>query len=218
MKKTELIGVLEGVMDVLQGTVSANYELVLHDLKRPGSSVVKIINGHISGRDINAPLLAGPDDDQGFTGLLRQPEPGQQSHLVTGYQTTTSEGKVLQSASMIYYDAAGTPDAAFCINVDNEPQELLNRLQTLLTPGRILSESSPEAHHAEVVAETIEAIIARHKLPGQKLKMRERRKVVADAREQGIFKLRGGLVMLAEVTGVSRFTIYNDLDALGIHL
>lgn len=217
MKKSELITVLEGVMELLQGTVSANYELVLHDLKRPANSVVKIINGHISGRGINASLLAGPEDDQGFTGLLQQPEPGQSSHLITGYQTTTSAGKVLQSASIIYYDTAGKPDAAFCINVDNEPLELLYRLQTLLTPERSAPEHSQESHHSEVMTKTIEDIIARHKLPGKKLKMSERRKVVADAWEQGIFKLRGGLVILAEATGVSRFTIYNDLDALGIH-
>lgn len=217
MKKTELITVLEGVMDVLQGAVSSNYELVLHDLKQPDNSVIKIINGHISGRNINASLLAGPEEDLGFTGLLRQPRPGQRSYLVAGYQTTTPTGKVLNSASMIYYDPAGAPDAAFCINVDSEPQELLYRLQTLLAPEQPSAEPSPEAHHTEVIARTIEDIIARHKLPGNKLKMSQRRKVVADAWEQGIFKLRGGLVILAEATGVSRFTIYNDLDALGIH-
>jgi predicted transcriptional regulator YheO len=217
LEKAELIEILEGVIDTLRSTLPANHELVLHDLSRPESSVIKIINGHVSGRDLHASLLMGPEDDQGFVGLLRQPEPNQKSHLIANYPTLASNGKVLQSTSMIYYSETGQPNIAFCINVDNEPLELLDRLRALLSPA----DTHPplqvsDTLLAEHAIDAINGIIARHKSPNRKLTKEQRRNAVLEAHEQGIFKLRGGLVTLAEVMKVSRFTIYNDLEALNI--
>lgn len=217
MDKTELILVLESIMDVLKSTLSANHEVVLHDLKRPKHSVHKIINGHVSGRQVNAPLLKGPEQDQGFIGLIRQPDPDKCSHLITDYHATTSQGKTLQSASLIFYDTAGNPDVAFCINVDKEPQELLERLQMLLYPSENgLDSTLSDTLHAEQASDAVKAVIERYKIPGQKIKKEQRRLIVAEAYEHGIFKLRGGVVMMAEALGVTRFTIYNDLEVLNI--
>ena len=33
-----------------------DYEIALHDAKKPSQSIVAIVNNHISGRDIGAPL------------------------------------------------------------------------------------------------------------------------------------------------------------------
>ena len=62
----QIAGPLEAAMDAMAGTLSANQEVVLHNLTTPEHSIIKIINGHVSGRGNGDHLLAGPEKDTGF--------------------------------------------------------------------------------------------------------------------------------------------------------
>ena len=42
-------------VDFLGAALGSATEVVLHDLTEPGNSVVKIVNGHVSGRNVGAP-------------------------------------------------------------------------------------------------------------------------------------------------------------------
>ena len=57
----QIAGPLEAAMDAMAGTLSANQEVVLHNLTTPEHSIIKIINGHVSGRGNGDHLLAGPE-------------------------------------------------------------------------------------------------------------------------------------------------------------
>ncbi|MGC6061424.1 helix-turn-helix transcriptional regulator [Enterobacter kobei] len=220
MEKSNVIEIFEKIIETLNGTIAASHEVVLHDLARPERSVVRIINGHVSNRDADAPLLAGPDDDQGFIGLLSKPDDGSQFKIVKNYEATTKTGKVLKSASLIYYNEEGKPAAAFCMNVDTEGQELLKRLAMFITPG----DSGPltpleERTAMQFSASTsgiINSIINKYRKPYSKLTKDQRRVIISEINARGIFKLKGGLVMAAKALGVTRFTVYNDLEALGL--
>lgn len=43
------------LVDFLGAALGSATEVVLHDLTEPESSVVKIVNGHVSGRNVGAP-------------------------------------------------------------------------------------------------------------------------------------------------------------------
>ncbi len=53
-------------MDAMAATLFGNQEVVLHNLTVPEQSIVKIINGHVSGRRAGDHLLSGPEKRQGF--------------------------------------------------------------------------------------------------------------------------------------------------------
>ena len=220
MEKSDVIDIFEKIIETLNGTIAASHEVVLHDLARPECSVVRIINGHVSNRDASAPLLSGPDDDQGFIGLLSKPDNGSQFKIVKNYEATTKTGKVLRSASLIFYDNEGNPAAAFCMNVDTEGQDLLRRLASFITPVSSESGSSEEDSVTPQLSastdDVINAIIMQYRKPYSKLTKDQRRVIVAEINARGIFKLKGGLVMAAKALGVTRFTVYNDLEALGL--
>lgn len=213
MKQSEIIEVFRCVVDMFDGIIAPNHEIVLHDLTRTGHTIEAIVNGHISNRTINSPLLTGPEDDQGFIGLLTPPDKKQKYRVIKGYQTTTNDGKVLHSASLICYDKA-RPIIALCVNADSEPTELLRRLQKLICL------TAPDDHlhdnFSEPAEATINAIVARYGEIGRKLPRVKRRLVVTELHERGIFKLKGGVTTVSEALGVTRFTLYNDLEALGI--
>ncbi|MBC7212836.1 MAG: PAS domain-containing protein, partial [Pseudomonas sp.] len=63
--------VLQATLQALGSVVPRNVEILLHDLEHPEHSVVAIVNGHLSGRRVGSPILAAPEQDQGFKALMQ---------------------------------------------------------------------------------------------------------------------------------------------------
>ncbi|WP_181962096.1 PAS domain-containing protein, partial [Klebsiella pneumoniae] len=112
----QIAGPLEAAMDAM----------VLHNLTTPEHSIIKSINGHVSGRGNGDHLLAGPEKDTGFA-LLLQKTNNNKPRTISDYKTVTASGKTLNSASTIYYSEEGYPLIAFCINVDPSPYEQIRK-------------------------------------------------------------------------------------------
>ena len=204
---TNLLDALMASMDAMRTTLAANTEAVLHDLTRPESSVVSIVNGHVSGRQPGDALLSGPNDDAGFLGLL---EPAQRVpvRVFNNYKTITQTGKVLNSASTIYYSEEGVPLVAFCINVDLDAVHSLKRTLDSLLP------SSPEGEEASAIvpAHSLDDVIAKFRQTGAETNIQFRKRVVAELHRMGFFKVKGSVGHIAHALGVSRYTIYNYLE------
>ncbi|MFJ5851591.1 transcriptional regulator [Enterobacter cancerogenus] len=214
-KEIELIsGPLEAAMDALASTLSANQEVVLHNLTRPECSVVKIINGHVSGRKAGDNLLSGPEKDKGFALLLKN---RQDSTPVTvkDYKTATLSGKILNSASTLYFSEDGIPLMAFCINVDTSPYEQMRKsLDAVMACTRPDSDAQ-DINLGGLIEQSIQEIIDKYSVPGKKIQKAQRLKIVAEMHAKGIFKMRGGVQHAAQALGITRYTVYNDLEVLG---
>lgn len=206
---SNLLNILMASMDAMRTTLAANTEAVLHDLTQPECSVISIVNGHVSGREPGDPLLSGPNDDVGFLGLL---EPAQRvpSRVFNNYKTTTSSGKVLNSASTIYYSEDGVPLVAFCINVDLDVVNSLKRTLDSLLPT--VAEQEAEDMSDKIPAQSFDEVIARFRQTGSENKIQFRKRVVAELQKKGFFKVKGSVGHIAHALGVSRYTIYNYLE------
>lgn len=213
-KQIELIsGQLEAAMEALAGTLSANQEVVLHNLTTPEKSVVKIINGHISGRNAGDHLLSGPDKDKGF-GLLLQKSRDNMPMTVRDYKTVTASGKILKSASTIYYSDDGTPLMAFCINVDTSPYEQMRKYLEGIMPAPMVGSKAQEVNLGGLIDQSIQEIVNKYSVPGKKVQKAQRQKIVAEMHTKGIFKMRGGVQHAANALGVTRYTVYSDLEVM----
>ncbi|MFY1004907.1 PAS domain-containing protein, partial [Escherichia coli] len=69
--KGAAVTVLKAAIQALGSVAARNMEILLHDLDHPEHSVVAIVNGHLSGRSIGSPILAAPEQDQGFKALMQ---------------------------------------------------------------------------------------------------------------------------------------------------
>lgn len=219
MKKKETLAalsqILESAMDAMAATVANNHEIVLHNLTTPAASVQKIINGHISGRKKGDSLLAGPDKDDGFAGLLVKGKNDAQPVVIKNYKTVTAAGRLLDSASTIYFSEEGEPLMAFCINTDNSAYEHIRKGLELLTHTVPAVNDKKELSLNTIISDTIQDVIGRHTISGKKIQKAQRLKIIEEIRSRGIFKMKGGVQQVADALGVTRYTIYNDLEAMG---
>ena len=207
-----LITILTASLEALRSTLPLNTEAVLHDLTRPESSVVNIVNGHVSGRKVGDALLSGPEDDTGFLGLLNASQ-RVPSQVFSGYMTTTLSGTTLNSASTIYYSEDGVPLVAFCINVDMDVVLKLKRdLDYLLHPAAMTE--TPDNPLREIRDKSLDDVISKFRQTGSESKIDFRKRVISELYAQGFFKIKGSVNHVAKALGVTRYTIYNYLDKL----
>ncbi|MFO6299733.1 PAS domain-containing protein [Rahnella selenatireducens] len=83
-------------VDTLAAALGNNTEIVVYDPTNPSSSVLKITNGHVSGRVVEDSMFSGPDGDLGFAGLLnaRNPAfPSSEPLVIADYTTVTAKGQ-----------------------------------------------------------------------------------------------------------------------------
>ncbi|MCE0844364.1 PAS domain-containing protein [Buttiauxella sp. A2-C1_F] len=211
-ERERLITILTASLEALRSTLPLNTEAVLHDLTRPESSVVNIVNGHVSGRKVGDALLSGPEDDTGFLGLLNASQ-RVPSQVFSGYMTTTLSGTTLNSASTIYYSEDGVPLVAFCINVDMDVVLKLKRdLDYLLHPAAMTE--TPDNPLREIRDKSLDDVISKFRPTGSESKIDFRKRVISELYAQGFFKIKGSVNHVAKALGVTRYTIYNYLDKL----
>lgn len=216
--------VLSGVVKTIGSIIGKNTEVVLHDLTNPEHSVIAIANGHITGRVVGSPVLAGPGQDLGFNAVLQtpgetaSPKPGELENPVVleKYETRLASGAVLHSATAIYRDSRGTPFAGFCINADFSSlyaaRACLDQLLGTSTTTEVKSIEQPDME--VLMAEIIQSALSSTTSSNSAMKKQAKLDAVRQMHERGMFIVKGGIEKAATALGVSRYTIYNYLDEI----
>ncbi|WP_153787370.1 transcriptional regulator [Pseudomonas sp. EMN2] len=208
--------VLKAALQALGSVVPRNVEILLHDLDHPEHSVVAIVNGQLSGRQVGSPILAAPEQDQGFKALMQTAngQPGCTPVVLPDYPTTL-KGRHLRSATAIFRDSGGHPFASLCVNTDvtglDAAMAFLQHFQPLgAMPAPAVS--SEPADMAVLMAEIIHDSLQRS---GQgRMNKQAKVEAVRVMQERGLFIVKGGVEKAAEALGVTRYTIYNYLEQL----
>ncbi|MEN5037723.1 PAS domain-containing protein [Pseudomonas sp. TWI929] len=206
--------VLKAAIQALGSVAARNMEILLHDLDRPEHSVVAIVNGHLSGRSIGSPILAAPEQDQGFKALMQASadQHGCEPVVLPDYPTTL-KGRTLRSATAIFRDSSGQPFASLCVNTDvtglDAAMSFLQQLQPLGASAPAVNEP---ADMELLMSEIIQASLQRS---GQgRMNKQAKVEAVRVMQERGLFIVKGGVEKAASALGVTRYTIYNYLEHL----
>lgn len=214
---------LENLSLVLDGIASIfgkNCEVVLHDLRKPERSIVKIINGHVTRRKKGGPLIGGPLDDEGLKVIL---EGSGSRNVLSNYISSTRDGRKLKSTSILFRNAKGKAIAALCINLDltqfSAASELLGDiLKTEEEPKGGSSKSDTSSAPAGDIEPLMRAIVDEAMVGIQKpIRLAEKTdkiKAIKVMYDRGLFLLKGGVDFAAGALGISRFTVYNYLKEL----
>lgn len=213
-----VFGVLRAALEAIGSVVGRNTELVLHDLTQPESSVVAIVNGHVTGRAVGSPVLVGPRHDHGFAAVLQTPEEARPDEpvVVRNYPTTTPQGRTLRSATAVFRDSNGEPYASLCINADLSglvaAQACLEELLGTATKAEHKQIESPNME--QLMAEIIQAALSESKSTTGAMKKKAKLEAVRQMQERGLFIVKGGIEKAAAVLGVTRYTIHNYLNEI----
>jgi len=208
VKQTEkeyLLDFVSRLVDALGQTFGKYCEIVVHDFNSPESSIIAIANGSLTVRKVGDTL-----DSLGFQLLKNHPAAD-----LLNYRTKTKEGKELRSSSVFLRDDKGQIFGALCVNVD---------ISALLKAQEWVQEALGSAsttiderfeHSVDEVLETLiqNAISSIGKNPPD-MSREEKVAIVAYLEAKGAFLIRYSVERVAELLGMTKYTIYNYLDEI----
>lgn len=200
-------------LDNLAKLLGENSEVVVHDFRGDlDSTIVKIINGHVSGRKIGdaPPRLF-------FDRLPDLPGAGSGAEELELYFGDTDTGKTLKSSTTLLRGGDGKVIGAVCINMDISD---MLRAQTTIQNFLGMS-SSATIHHKsfienvgdllEAYLKEVEEIIGK---TGTEMNRQERSTALRYLDEHGAMQISKSYVRLCEFFGISKFTLYSQLDEI----
>jgi len=209
MEKERIFNNLRQVGDAISSLFGPNCETCIHDLTNLQQSLI-YINGTVTGRKVGAPAT------DLLLKLLRQPE-SKNLHR-HNYKTITRNGRCLKSTTSIIKDSRGKPVAAFCINFDTT--DFFNATQALqpFLFSRENDNGTSQETFAHSASETVEAIFdqAVAKIGRQPVTMNveEKTHLFKILEKNGTFQFKGSVEQIAELMGITKYTVYNYLKKI----
>ncbi|WP_275923811.1 helix-turn-helix transcriptional regulator [Burkholderia sola] len=221
-EREAILSAISSIIPMLGAMIGDHVEIVLHDITRPEISVLQVANGHVTGRKSGDSLLAGPQNDHGLVATARgliDTATAPDHVSMFPYSTTTRDGRMLTSGSVIFRDSSGQPFAALCVNADMHDIETVHALlsRMLSTGNGNNPEQRPNTSPPDIeslIDNIICQAIHRYRKPVVQMTKEEKTTAVALMQDRGLFIVKGGVDKAASALGVTRFTIYNYLDEL----
>jgi predicted transcriptional regulator YheO len=205
-EKESIFKNLQRVADAVVALLGKNCEACVHDLTSLQNSLV-YIQGDVTHRKAGAPAT-----DLLMKMLQQNSKKGQDKH---NYKTTTTDGRSLKSTTTFIRDRTGTPLAAFCINLDTT--DFYNAAQALIPFINVQENdhTSPAETFAHSSGETVEALfmqavekIGKHPAT---MNVDEKTQLIGQLEESNTFIIKGAVEQVAQMMGVTKFTVYNYL-------
>lgn len=212
-KEVFLIESLKTAVDGIARTFGPRCEVVLHDLRNLRNlehSIVKIANGHVTGRTVG-----GPISDRGLKDIRSKPE----WELSINYASVTRDGRPLKSSTVLFRNDRGKLIAALCINFD--VADILS-LNTVIQDIFAISEEAEQAGPIETFVgdmvstlnEIADKVIRKVGKAIPSMGREDKIEIVRQLEEQGFFLIKGAIKLIAAKLHVSKFTIYNYLEQI----
>lgn len=189
------------VLESLAAYLGSSFEIVLHSLEDYDHSVIGIINGEHTGRQVGAPIT-----DLALN-MLDEISKGKPA---TVYFSNNKKGEPLKSTTIPVRGEEGRIIGLICINMYlNTP---VADLLASLTPDRPAGPADPRENFASDTNELIGTTLAHVRESVMKddtiLPSNKNKAIVEELYRKGMFRLKDAVVIVAGMMGISRNTIY----------
>jgi predicted transcriptional regulator YheO len=184
------------------------FEFVLHDITDFDHSIIKIMNGYLSGRKEGAPIT-----DLALS-MLEQIQENKASKPFMSYTSKSKYGKPVRSTTILIFGEKQKVIGLLCVNfyLDNPISLLLQNFSLVPQADYVTENFSSDSD--ELIIRTLEKVksgVDADKLVPQHLKNKE---IVTILYHQGIFKLKNAVQDISKELGVSKNTVYLHIRAL----
>ena len=181
-------------------------EVIVHDFSDLDRSIIFVVNGHISGRQVG----------EGATelGLRRLLENEEIPDLLVNYLNRDVLGRRLKSASMAIRDDREKMIGALCLNFDTTPFEHIQHVLEGLTQCDVHAlvgegELVPLVSLEEEIHQHIQNYLSQHHLQASQLTYADKQKIVSYLEQKGCFRQKGAMTAIAKALQLTRQSIYN---------
>ncbi|WP_408006993.1 transcriptional regulator [Pseudalkalibacillus sp. A8] len=196
------ISVAEGIAK----TFGEFCEVVLHDLTDYSSSIIAIFNGHVTGRKVGSPIT-----NLGLE-IIKKGLDGEDNLI--NYSNTSLQQKSIKSSSMIIRDEAGNIIGCLCINIDTAylkmAKSFIENLISNEPDNHKKEEFSPSIN--DLKGQLINEAVERIGKPIPLMNKVEKEKFISYLDNKGLFLIKGAIQTVADLLGISKYTMYNYLD------
>lgn len=192
------------VADAIALAVGKHCEVVIHSLEDLNHSVVKLVNGYISGRSVGAPIT------NIYFKILKDIDKTHED-FIGPYCTKGINGHTIRSITSIIRGAAGNPIGLMCMNMD-----LSVPFSDLMKEYAEESSKHDDAGY-EIYPNTVDDLI--HHMLSEAIKAANETKgltqperntlTVQILMDKGIFTFKGAVDVVANEMGISRTSVYN---------
>lgn len=186
-------------------------EVVIHDLKtkEPEHSIVFIVNGHVTGRNLGD----GPSDAV-FDVIRQQNKNGQDPEDHAGYLMKTSEGKILKCSTSYIRDDDGTLHYVFGINYDISKLTMIeSALHALVSPVNKEEKPREITHNVnDLLDHLIEESVALVGKPVALMNKEDKVTAIQFLNDSGAFLITRSGDKVANYFGISKYTLYSYID------
>ena len=194
-----LIASWEPAVDAIAALFGSSCEVVLHSFNNLQSSVTKIANGHVTGRQAGAPV----------TDFALQKLNAKCGLKWSTYFTRTKDGQMMKSASTTICNRRGQPIGMLCINCSlNAP--IASLLEAFSLPATTTESQVPI--HSETFATSVEDLISQvisqvNSDPHLASNLRNK-EIICQLYDRRMFELKESPTLVAQKLGVSKHTVY----------
>jgi len=213
------------LVDFLGHCFDENTEVVLYDFKDINHSIIKIHNGHISGRGVGDPLTSFAMSKLKDKGKEGPP-------YYVNYLSMSKNGTPLRSNSFFILDKQGNPRGMLCINTDvtkyQQAAELLQKLAFIpsikskekennINGGSNNLNTNIEALHSsarDMIDEIIFDVTKSREISVERLTADEKMEIVRRLNEEKFFLIKGAVSEVAAILNVSIATVYRYLSKI----
>ena len=197
---------LEKLLTLISLQFGDRCEVVLHDLTNEyNHTIIDIRNGHITGRKVG-----GCGSNLGLEVLSGNVEDGDRFN----YVTTTPDGKILRSSSIYIKNGEGVVIGSLCINLDITESI---QFEGFLHKYNHFESGQKEffAHDTNSLLEFLiqQASQSIGKAPAE-MNKEERLSFLRHLDGKGAFQITKSSVRICKELGISKFTLYSDLDII----
>ncbi|MCE0495548.1 helix-turn-helix transcriptional regulator [Vibrio salinus] len=189
--------------ETIADLIGPHCEVVVHSFESFEHSVVKIVNGHHTGRKVGSPIT-----DMGLKMLSQFEKTGDMTPK--SYFTTARDGSQLKSTTCVLTGENEKPIGLFCINI-NLSFPMADILKTLVPDTTNLIPGTHETFSAspkEVIENAINKAINDVE-NDQKISLKGKNKAITKILfNNGIFELKEATTQVADQLGITRHAIY----------
>lgn len=218
------------VVHFIAEIMGKNCEVVLHDVTKPDSSIVEIVNGHISGRKVNGPITD-------LALKVMKEKNYKDKHFICNYESVGKGKKPFRSSSYFLKDEQNEIIGMICVNVDLTD---LMKARSILDDAILLADVTNIANQEQVQDHTeqkkssfdlnvlesfedniedlllslIKGVLSESEIAPERMSPQEKMDIVRKLNEKGVFLLKGGVSEVAKHLDASEATIYRYLSKI----
>ncbi|HEY9053758.1 MAG TPA: PAS domain-containing protein [Rectinemataceae bacterium] len=197
----------EAIADLIAATFGSGCEVVVNSFEDLSRSVIKIVNGDVTGRTLGSPIT-----EYGLRLMAEADSMG--SDFIGPSYSRSRSGRLLKSSSLVIRNDRREAIGLLCINFDID-QPLSRILEEFSPSAESLKASDSAAPDlGSLVGQAVAEEILRLANVSGLSSADKNRRLVGELEKKGLFSIKGAVESVAGELGLTKHTVYKYLREL----